>query len=107
MFKDAGFVCTDSFHGMVFSTIFHVNFIEFERFAHDDPINQNFRIYNLAELLSLESRIFSGQVPDDTLSSAIDFREVDRKLDVLREDSLCWLRITLDTISGIHSSKEV
>lgn len=100
LFRDAKFVCTDSFHGMIFAIIFHVDFIEFERFAHKDPSNQNFRVYNIAELLSLEDRISRGKVEDDILMSAIDFHEVDTKLDELREDSLGWLKNTLASIEN-------
>lgn len=96
LFRNAKFVCTDSFHGMIFSIIFHVNFIEFKRFKEDDPRNQNFRIYNLADLLCLHERITDGEISDDVIRSAIDFDAVDRRLKVLREESLCWLKNALD-----------
>ncbi len=107
LFRSAKFVCTDSFHGMLFSIIFHVNFIEFERFIHEDPRNENFRIYNIAELLSLEERISQGNVMDKLLRSAIDFHAVDAKLNELREDSLNWLKQALNTIHHNILRKEV
>ena len=95
LFRNADFVCTDSFHGMLFSIIFHVNFIEFKRFMKYDPRNQNFRVFNIAGLLSLEDRITDCDVADDVLFSRIDFCKVDAKLNELRKDSLSWLKSAL------------
>ena len=96
LFRTADFVCTDSFHGMIFSIIFHVNFIEFRRFQNNDPRNQNFRIFNLANLLSLNERIYDGR---DILDSNINFSAVDDKLSVLRTESINWLKDALDSVS--------
>ena len=97
IFKEASFVCTDSFHGMLFSIIFHVNFITFQRFTSNDPRNQNFRIFNIARLLSLENRIYDGNNSAYIMKSAINFHEVDAKLKLLRENSLNWLKTALNS----------
>ena len=99
LFRTADFVCTDSFHGMIFSIIFHVNFIEFRRFLDNDPRNQNFRIFNLADLLSLNDRIYDGRDKDIIIDSKIDFSSVDGKLSALRSESKNWLKDALDSVS--------
>ena len=97
IFKEASFVCTDSFHGMLFSIIFHVDFITFQRFTSNDPKNQNFRIFHIARLLSLENRIYDGNNSADIIKSAINFHEIEAKLNLLRENSLNWLKTALNS----------
>ena len=96
LIKNASFVFTDSFHGMVFSIIYQVPFIVFERFTQDDPMNQNSRIYNLIELFSLESRLMH---PSDICKiediPKFDFSECYEKLDKLRKESFDYLQSSL------------
>jgi hypothetical protein len=47
LMKYSSFVCTDSFHGSVFSMIFKRQFYCFERFDSSDVRNQNSRIHTL------------------------------------------------------------
>ncbi len=57
LFENAKYVCTDSFHGTVFSLLFHKAFSVFERFSKDDEINQNSRIYNLLKKTGTFNRL--------------------------------------------------
>ena len=47
--KNADLVCTDSFHGLVFCSIFNKKCIPFARFKNDDKKSQNSRVYNFLE----------------------------------------------------------
>lgn len=52
----ATYVCTNSFHGTIFSYIFNKNFFVFDRFNQNDKANQNSRIDDLLKILNLENR---------------------------------------------------
>lgn len=55
LIKDASLVCTDSFHGTVFSIIMKVPFIVFERKSRG--VSMNSRIETLLSLINLKSRV--------------------------------------------------
>ncbi len=95
LISSASFVCTDSFHGMVFSVNYGKQFAVFERFLPDDPINQNSRIYNLAEKLDLKNRILAKDSNINIISSDIDYDRVHFKLNSLIKESLKYLRESL------------
>lgn len=59
--RDAEYVCTDSFHGTVFSIIFHKNFLTFKRFNKKASLSTNTRIFSLLNRLSLKDRLFTAQ----------------------------------------------
>ena len=42
--RDAGCFCTDSFHGLVFGTIFGVKTVPLKRYREDDPESKNSRV---------------------------------------------------------------
>lgn len=59
-------VITDSYHGTLFSLLFHRDFITFERFRKEDSLCQNSRIDQLRETFHIDNRIVSSG-PDLTL----------------------------------------
>lgn len=87
-FRDADYVVTDSFHGMVFSIIFNKPFA-----IVMNPSGGNDRYISLLSQLGLMDRI----VKDGTLSSdsVIDWQDVNSQLASLRETSLDFLRNNL------------
>lgn len=60
LIKNASLICTDSFHGIVFSIIFEKDFLAFERFKGEHSLNQNNRIYDLLNSIMLTDRIVQG-----------------------------------------------
>lgn len=84
---NSNFVITNSFHGMVFSIIYHKNFYVILR----DSMNS--RIYDLLENLGLLDRIIS----DDKSyfgfekQNPINWNQVDKKIDKLREKSFDYI----------------
>ncbi|NDV66991.1 polysaccharide pyruvyl transferase family protein [Bacteroides sp. 224] len=91
--KDAIMILTDSFHGLVFSIIFKKNVYIFERFAQNDPINQNSRIHNILQITNLENRLIDD-VPEDY--SSIDYEAVHQKIDQFRTKSIDYLLTSIN-----------
>ena len=92
--KKAEYVLTSSFHGIIFSIIFHVPFVVCLR--EESMYAGNDRVITLLSSLCLNNRILSsGASIDNILSKKIDWIEVDEKLSVLRIDSLAFLNNNL------------
>ena len=89
--RNAEYVCTDSFHGTVFSLINNTNFFTFERFAKKTKMSTNSRIYSLLKIVELEDRLLTGNEDVDVINKNIDFKLVNKKLEEFRKDSLEWL----------------
>ena len=87
-FRDAQFVVTDSFHGMVFSIIFNKPFIvilNIERGAS--------RFISLLSMLHLENRVVAvGEELRKELLMPVDYESVNKILDSLKETSLDYLK---------------
>ncbi len=60
--KHADYVLTDSFHGSVFSIIFHKNFYVFTR--NEGEVSMNSRIETLLEKFGLNSRLFDDRIQE-------------------------------------------
>lgn len=69
LIRDADYVCTDSFHGTVFSILGHKRFVTFKRYADNDKFSANSRVMTLLGTLGLLGRIWNG----DDLAPFIDF----------------------------------
>ena len=52
--RRAAVVCTDSFHGTVFSTLLQKQFEVFRRYREEDPASRNSRIDHLLRTLELD-----------------------------------------------------
>ena len=89
--RDAEFIVTDSFHGMVFSIIFHKPFVV--------CVNSNRgadRFSSLLSELNLSDRIIvSGSDMKKLASGDINWLEVDNRLDELRNHSFNFLKQAL------------
>lgn len=57
LISHASCVCTDSFHGMVFSTIFKRDFVAFERFDPKSTDSQNTRVYSFLEMMGAKDAL--------------------------------------------------
>lgn len=86
-FQDAAFVVTDSYHGMLFSIIFEKPF--FIMVNHKRGAS---RFESLAEQLGLKDRLIYESIEYiDKISTPIDYRTVQKKLAVIRADSIKFL----------------
>ncbi len=104
--KGASLVCTDSFHGMVFSTLFEKPFVPFERFDPNDPASQNTRVYNFLNMTGLDGILLSRSRLTDWRKLAnpqIDYRAVRKRVAARREESLRYLRDALGNAARVTS----
>ena len=88
----ASFVCTDSFHGTVFSAIFERQVAVFERFQVDSVESTNSRIYTLLQNLGMMQQLFQNETQTQDFSGEqIDYKAVIDRLEALKTDSFCYL----------------
>lgn len=93
LIKNAEYVCTDSFHGTVFSLIYNKLFFDFRRYSSKSKSSTNSRIDSLLNIVGISfERILTGDEKiDEVLEYKIDYSLVNKKLDEFRNDSKKWL----------------
>lgn len=98
LIRNAEYVCTDSFHGTVFSLINNTKFFTFERYSNkNSKVSTNSRIYSLLEIVNLKERILSGtENVENVLKYDIDFDKVNDKLADFRNESKNFLEKALN-----------
>lgn len=83
--KNAELVCTDSFHGCIFSSIFNREFILFKRFSDTSKASENSRVYTLTKMLYLEDRLIDEKnISNIEKLAEIDFSAVN---EIIRQES--------------------
>lgn len=82
LIRDAEYVVTNSFHGMVFSILFNKHFVVLP--LADEFSRMNGRLYTVAGKLGLLSRIYDGRL--ERLSEPIDYAVINESLISLREE---------------------
>lgn len=90
MLQNATVVVTDSFHGTVFSILFHRDF-----YTLCNPERGNTRMAGLLEKLELQDRLLSEQDPDTSSATGIDWSGVDARVEELRKHSISFLEDSL------------
>lgn len=98
LIKNAEYVCTDSFHGTVFSLIYNKIFFNFRRYNSKSKSSTNSRLDSLLNIVGVSNeRILTGlENVDDVLKYRINFKKVNENLEKYREKSKKWL---LDSIT--------
>lgn len=86
---NAELICTDSFHGMLFSINFNKAFYIFERNYGVVP-KQSGRIISILEILDLKSRFISNSIIEK-INLNINWEEVNKRLEIEREKSKKYL----------------
>lgn len=97
MLNNAQIMCTDSFHGTIFSINLHKDFYTFLRFSSQDPLNQNSRIFNILSEVHLNERIIDNPELDISIKdpNPIDWSFVDKIIEKKREQSVNYLKESL------------
>ncbi|MGM9849289.1 MAG: polysaccharide pyruvyl transferase family protein [Bacilli bacterium] len=96
LIRNAEYVCTDSFHGTVFSLINNVEFYTFRRFSKKEKMSTNSRVESLLNLTHQESRLLNGDEEiESIIMKKIDYNEVNKIIDKFRNASLDWLKEAL------------
>lgn len=91
MFRDADFIVTDSFHGTVFSILFHKPFITVSNQERGES-----RYSSLFSTLGISSRLYTESV-DELLQGSIDWDIVETALERERKQSFNFLRDNLSS----------
>ena len=97
LIKNASFVCTDSFHGTMFSINFERDFASFPKRNDADVNSDNNRLYDALSVLGLEDRLWVGGSGN---CSSVDYSEVSERLSKLRESSECYLNSAMALLEG-------
>ena len=93
--KNAALICTDSFHGTMFSINFEKQFIVFPKRSNKDIKSDNSRIYDALKVFDLEDCLWNGA---SFIIKNIDYVEVNQKLEKLRNMSYKYLEKALSII---------
>jgi hypothetical protein len=88
---NAKYIITVSFHGIALSINFNKNFYVYRRFSDNDIHSQNSRIYDLINTFGLTCRIESLENNLNCIKKKIDYKKINNKLGVLRDESKKFL----------------
>ena len=80
--RNAKYVFTDSFHGALFSVIYHKDFVVFNRYSDSAAFSKNSRIDSLCTNLGLEHRRYKGNLQEN-LDTPTNYEAVDKNVSVL------------------------
>lgn len=97
LIRNAEYVCTDSFHGSVFSILNHKKFVTFNRFKTTDRNSRNSRIDSLLQQTNLSERRYDGNLVEQIVKD-IDYDKVESRLTKMREKSEDYLEMALKSI---------
>lgn len=104
--KNSEMVCTDSFHGTVFSLIYEKKFYTFMRFSGTETLSTNSRIKTLLKKLGAEDRLITKDFDLDTLfKQNIDFNRIQTRLESFRNESLEYLTKALEKSKNDRNKK--
>jgi hypothetical protein len=98
LIKEAEAVLTDSFHGTVFSIIYRKKFYSLQRTSDTDTKSMNSRLYDLLDMLGLQSRMITEENFDRQLQITEDeiYQEADKILPEKIRESKQWLKYALE-----------
>jgi len=96
LIRNADYICTDSFHGTIFSLIHHKKFWVFKRHNDSSAMSTNTRIDSLLGRLNLQNRYLTGsENVEKVLHQEIDYGMINTYLSSHREKSMQFLKSTL------------
>lgn len=97
LIRNAEYICTDSFHGCVFSILNKKSFFAFRRWPDNSKFSANDRLYTLLKFTGLESHLLNGNEDiESAIKDAIDYETVLRMVEDRRNESLRFLRNALE-----------
>lgn len=100
--SDAEYIFTDSFHGAVFSILFHKSFCVFER-SKTSKVSMNSRLYDLLNKFELSDRMISDTKQiDSVITKQIDYHSVDNLLEKYRKESYQFLLNVFDLEGDVN-----
>ena len=96
LIKNSEAVLTDSYHGTIFSLLFHRPFLTFERFKRSDILCQNSRINQLKEYFNLQKQIIECGAISDLNIQLVNWVDFENRLQSLRDKSILFLKNALE-----------
>lgn len=107
LISNAEYVCTDSFHATAFSTIFHKNFLAFNRFQSQKH-GTNSRLGSFLKMTGLESRLIKNpREAEKIVLNDIDYETVNHKVFSFINKSCDFIeREILQGVSGNAQEKD-
>lgn len=103
LINGASLVCTDSFHGTIFSISFKKNFYSFCKTADSDNSSENSRLYSVLELFGLSDRLIRQSDTINFENTEIDYAKIESLLLNERKKSTAYLKNMLEKISKGNS----
>ena len=101
----ANAVFTDSFHGTMFSLLFHKEPYIYKRFSDSSSTNQNSRINNILAISGLgDSVLQDAKSTNARAASPIDWSDVDGRIESVRRVSRAFLSESISSIAD-HNSR--
>ena len=100
LIKYAKYVLTSSFHGTVFSILFHKQFLT-QTIWNDGSNNE--RVINLLRNVELLRRSINEKESD--IDRVENWELLDKKIEVLRQEGKMYLRLILDDMSSFESQQ--
>lgn len=96
LIRNAMYICTDSFHGSVFSILNHKQFISFNRYGNKSKNSRNSRLDSLFYQLGIERRFKYNIITE--IKDPINYLEVEKRLLDIRKKSVSYLEEALKGI---------
>lgn len=98
LISNASFVCTDSFHGTVFSILYERQFVTFNRYNNSTGDSTNSRMNSLLTYVSLEDRLIDSKSDICGLINEENYNIAKNKICILRKASHEFLIKSLKTV---------
>lgn len=94
--RHAEIICTDSFHGTIFSLLYQKDFLTFNRFPNKNRLSTNSRIASILNKMGVEDRLFTGKEDVvDVEKIAINYDSIKDRMEEFRSESWQFLKDAL------------
>lgn len=100
LIANAEYVCTDSFHGTIFSVNFHKEVRVFVKHAGNVTGGDNSRLFDVLKRLGIEKQLITEYTKGKPIQeSFIDYEHVDNLLSKERENSLKYVESIVNSVN--------
>lgn len=98
LMKNAECILTDSFHGTVFSVIYHKTFYVYKRDSENRNGSMNDRINSLLAILGIPYHVVTVHEKMDAFLAGekVNYADIDKKLEILKRNSKSYLEKILN-----------
>lgn len=104
--QNASLVISDSFHGIIFSVIFHKNFFRGQAITNGEPVRDE-RLDSFLKLVGLSDRVLTPNQRESSYYQMIDWDSVDSKLNIVIQQSRKWLENAIFSMAINNSTVNI